>query len=123
MCITVCRSAWGLPLGCFSLHVRWAVVSRAVYFWLPFDSGALSISPFQGFPGAESLDGFRASCIPSSVLVVTFCVPLVKGEDEFVSGFRAGLNSVLQRENADDELHSRAVCPLLPLLSRAMVNA
>ncbi len=31
--------------------------------------------------------------------MVTFCVPLVKGEDEFVSGFRplrAGLNSVLR---------------------------
>ena len=31
----------------------------------------------------------NASCLPSSVLVVTFFVPLVKGEDEFVSGFRA----------------------------------
>ena len=30
----------------------------------------------------------KASCLPSSVLVVTFCVTLVKGEDELVSGFR-----------------------------------
>jgi hypothetical protein len=33
----------------------------------------------------------KATCLPSSVLVVTFCVPSVKGEHEFVSGFRAGL--------------------------------
>ena len=41
----------------------------------------------RGIPG-------KASCLPSSVLVVTFCVPLVKGDDEFVSGFRTGLNLV-----------------------------
>ncbi len=43
---------------------------------------------------------------------------LVKGEDEFVSGFLAGLNSVLQRGNADGELEGMsAICTLLPLFS------
>jgi hypothetical protein len=38
----------------------------------------------------------KATCLPSSVLVVTCCVPSVKGEDELVSGFRPCLNLVLR---------------------------
>jgi hypothetical protein len=62
----------------------------------------------------------KATCLSSSVLVVTFCVPSVKGEHEFVSGFRAGLEFGFASGNADGELGGMsAVCQQFPLLSWA----
>ncbi len=62
----------------------------------------------------------KATCLPSSVLVVTFCVPLVKGKDEFVSGFRGPALIRFCDLQCHDFGGVSTVCPQLPSLSWAI---
>ncbi len=62
----------------------------------------------------------KATCLPSSVLVVTFCVPLVKGKDELVSGFRGPALIRFCYLQCHDLGGVSTVCPQLPSLSWAI---
>ena len=63
----------------------------------------------------------KASCLPSSVLVVTFCL-LSKAKTSMIVYSGPALIRFLRRVNADDELGGMsAVCPLLPFLSWAIL--
>ena len=62
----------------------------------------------------------KATCLPSSVLVVTFCVPLVKGKDELVSGFRGPALIRFCDLQCHDFGGVSTVCPQLPSLSWAI---